>query len=87
MLEFDFYYFFSFLLMLFVWTYTILCWIDSVRTTRQFLRGQDEGHRLMRLYLSHLLVTIRLKPLAEELLQIGLWVVILGVLVWLRFFW
>ena len=80
---FDIYFFFSVLFTLFIWTYTILCWIDSARTVQKLLSGTDHGHRLMRLYLSHLLVTVRVRPLAGELLQIGLWVVILGALYWL----
>ncbi|GMU81942.1 MAG: hypothetical protein AMXMBFR47_18130 [Planctomycetota bacterium] len=37
------------------------------------LRGSDPKLRMLRLYLSYQLVTIRLRPLASELLQIGVW--------------
>lgn len=48
------------------------------------LRGNDPKLRMLRLYLSYQLVTIRLRPLASELLQIGVWSAALAGLWWVH---
>jgi hypothetical protein len=72
---------FSTLLTLFVTAYYTLVTTMTVRETVRLLRGQDPGRRLLRLYLSYQLVTLRIRPLAGELLQIAVWLAILA-LIW-----
>lgn len=48
------------------------------------LRGHEPQKRLLRVYLSYQLLTLRLRPSWRELVQIGGWTVILLVLWWLH---
>ncbi len=48
------------------------------------LRGDDPQKRLLRLYLSYQLVSVRVRPLMGELWQIALWCLVLLLIWWLH---
>jgi len=59
---------------------SIYCGLMGVGTLvrlRTLLAGDEPSRRLARLYLSYQLVTIRIRPLAGELVQIGIWTAVL----------
>ena len=57
--------------------YTILVTTVTIFKIAHLLRGRDPRKALLRAYLSYQLVTIRLRPLAADLLEIALWLVVL----------
>lgn len=50
----------------------------------RLLMGNDPRKRLLRTYLSYQLVSVRIRPLAGELVQIGVWTLVLIGLWWLH---
>lgn len=76
--------FYLFRTMLFVGlsVYYILATSVTIWRLVTLLRGRDRAHRLLRTVVSYQLVTIRLRPLAGELVQIGFLIVVLVVLWW-----
>ncbi len=48
------------------------------------LRGREPHKSLLRLYLSYQLLSVRLRPLRGELLQIAFWGTMLAVMYWLH---
>lgn len=64
--------------------YTLVTTVTAGWHVLRLLRG-DTGHRrLLRTYLGYQLLSVRLEPLGGELLQIALWLTMLGVLWWLH---
>jgi hypothetical protein len=67
--------------------YYVISTVTMITRGVVLLAGTDPRKRLLRTYLSYLLVTIRLRPLAGELLQIAVWTAVLlllyGMHVWL----
>jgi hypothetical protein len=61
--------------------YGLTTTIAIIRLT-QLLRGTDPRKRLLRVYLSYQVASIRIRPLLGELLQIGFWVAILFLIWW-----
>ncbi len=84
MSEFDPFAFYRTLLFVFLGIYTVLTMVSAVARVCRLLAGGGTGKRLLRLYLSYQLVSIRLRPFAGELLQIGLLVAMLVVIAWLH---
>lgn len=64
--------------------YFVITTTATVVRVTAVLAGSDPRKRLLRAYLSYQLASIRLGPLADELLQIAFWVTILVVLWWLH---
>lgn len=60
--------------------YTLLTTAATAWQIVVVLRGDDPRRKLLRTYLSYQLVTVRLQPLAGELLQILLWCAVLLIL-------
>ena len=71
-------------LFLFLAIYAVLTVWSAAWRVRRVLAGTDPGKRLLRTYLAYQVVTVRLRPLAEELLQIGFWSALLVVMWWLH---
>jgi len=65
-------------------TYLVLTTSATMWRVASLLRGSDPQRRFLRLYLSYQLVTVRFKPLADELFQIGCWLAALTGLWWLH---
>lgn len=66
--------------------YTVVSAGMTAVQTAALLRGAEPQRRLLRTYLLYLLVSVRLRPLAGELAQIGLLTAALGGLWWLHGF-
>ena len=71
-------------LFLFLAIYAALTLLSAVWRVRRVLAGTDPGKRLLRTYMAYQVVTVRLRPLAGELLQIGFWSALLVVIWWLH---
>jgi hypothetical protein len=84
MQEFDLFTLFRTLLFVALTTYTVLATVSGLRRVVGLLRGRDPRKRLLRAYLGYQLVSLRLRPLAGELLQIAFWVTMLVCLWWLH---
>lgn len=69
-------------LMLLVTIYYTVVTVVAVWQIAVVLRGSDPRRRMLRLYLSYQLVTIRVRPLASELTQIAVWSAALAALWW-----
>lgn len=74
----DLFEFYSAALFAFVTIYYVLVFTVAGWQIARILRGADTHKRLLRTYLSYQLVTVRVAPLASELLQIALWCLILA---------
>ncbi len=64
--------------------YTLVTTATAGWHVLRLLRGDTSRHRLLRTYLGYQLLSVRLEPLRGELLQIALWLTMLGVLWWLH---
>jgi len=84
MTEPDLFIFFRTLLFLFLGAYSLLLLASGLWRLRLLLSGPQTPRQLLRLYLSYQLLTIRLRPLRGELLQIGLWTLMLCLVWWLH---
>ena len=82
--EIDVFYIFRNLVFVFVTVYTVVAMAASIRRTWTFLSGEDPAKRLARRYLAYQLVSVRFRPFAGELLQIGAWGVALVVIYWMH---
>ena len=63
--------------------YTLVTTVGSILRVAVVLSGSDPEKRLLRAYLSYQLVSVRIRPLAGELLEIAFWVAVLLGLWWL----
>jgi hypothetical protein len=63
--------------------YTVMVLATGLMMLR-WLRGEDPYRRLLRTYVSYSMCSIRLRPLAGELLEIAFWTTILVVIWWLH---
>jgi len=84
MAGFDLFIFFRTALFLFLAVYSLLLLGSSIWRLRVLFAGSDPAKRMLRLYVSYQLLTIRLKPLRGELGQIALWSALLACLWWLH---
>lgn len=64
--------------------YTIAVTVGTAVVVARLLRGDDPRHKLLRTYLSYTLVTVRLRPALGEIVQIGIWSMVLVWLWWLH---
>lgn len=64
--------------------YTVVAMGLTAVETAALLRGDEPQRRLLRSYLLYLLVSVRLRPLAGELIQVALLAAALGALWWLH---
>ncbi|MBL8879584.1 MAG: hypothetical protein JNG88_10740 [Phycisphaerales bacterium] len=64
--------------------YTIVVMAITIWFGAKVLAGRDPRKRLLRLYLSYQLLTIRVRPLAGELARTGFWTLALLGLWWLH---
>lgn len=78
MTDFDPFAFYRTLLFVFLGVYTMLTLVSGTVRLWGLLRGETKAKRLLRLYLSYQLISIRLRVFWRELLQIG---VLVGMLV------
>ena len=72
MTDFDPFAFYRTLLFVFLGVYTLLTLVTGAMRLWRLLSGQGTARRLLRLYLSYQLVSVRLRVFWRELLQIGL---------------
>ena len=84
MSEFDLFIFFRATLFVFLAVYSVLLLGTSVWRLTALFSGSDPTKRMLRLYVSYQLLTIRLKPLRGELAQIAFWLAALACLWWLH---
>ena len=63
--------------------YTLVTTVGTILRVAVVLSGSDPEKRLLRAYLSYQLVSVRIRPLAGELLEIAFWVAVLLGLWWL----
>ncbi len=84
MKEFDLFVLFRTLLFVALTTYTVLVTVSGLRRVVGLLRGRDPRQRLLRAYLGYQLVSLRLRPLAGELLQIAFWATMFLCVWWLH---
>ncbi len=75
--EFDLFIFFRTTLVIFLAIYSALILSSTVWRLTTLFTGDDPKKQMLRLYVSHQLLTIRLKPVRGELLQIVFWFLIL----------
>lgn len=75
--ELDLFELYSAALFIFVMIYYALVFGFAGWHVARILRGADKHKRLLRTYITYQLVTVRVAPLATELLQILLWCFIL----------
>jgi hypothetical protein len=80
--DFDLFVIFTNAIFVAVTVYYALWTVTMIRWTQQILSGGDPGRRLLRLYLSYHLITIDLRPLRNELLQLAAWMCVLVMLFW-----
>lgn len=80
MWEFDLFYLFRMMLVVFLTTYAALLTAATLWQLARILRGDDPRRRLLRVYLSYQLLAVRARPLAGELLQIAALAIILIIL-------
>jgi hypothetical protein len=71
-------------LFLFLAIYGVLTLWSAAWRVRRLLAGTDPGKRLLRTYLAYQVVTVRLRPVGGELLQIGFWLALLVIIWWLH---
>ncbi|MBU0637417.1 MAG: hypothetical protein KKB50_01025 [Planctomycetes bacterium] len=84
MAEFDLFVFFRTTLFMFLAIYTLLAGAGTIWRVTRALRGDDPRNRLLRLYLSYQLASVRLRPLSGELLMIAVWALALCSIWWLH---
>ncbi len=73
----DLFYIYRDSLTVFVSLYYALTITAGAWQVARVLRGNDARRRMLRMYLSYQFLTIRVRPLAGELLQILAWLLIL----------
>ena len=81
---FDLFYFFRTVLFFFLGTYAVLLTVASLNRVIGLLAGDGCGKEMLRVYVSYQLLSVRLRPLAGELVQIALLVAALALLWWLH---
>lgn len=64
--------------------YTVLTTAGTIWGVAVVLRGNDPRKRLLRAYLSYQLVSVRIRPLAGELLELAFWLAVLLGVWWLH---
>lgn len=64
--------------------YTVVVMAITIGFGAKILAGRDPRKRLLRLYLSYQLLTIRIRPLADQLTATALWSLALLGLWWLH---
>ena len=64
--------------------YTVVTAVGTIGRVVVVLRGNDPEKRLLRAYLSYQVLSIRIRPLAGELWEIGFWVAVLLGIWWLH---
>jgi hypothetical protein len=84
MFELDLFIFFRTMLFVFLTVYALLLLISSLWRLWALFAGSDREKQMLRLYISYQLLTIRLKPLRGELVQIAAWLAVLAGLWWLH---
>ncbi len=84
MLDFDLFILFRMLLVVFLTIYTVLTLISAGWRIYDLFTGDDPSKRMLRLYVSYHLVTIRLAPVRDELCQTTGWLLLLLGLWWLH---
>ena len=82
--QFDLFYFFRTVLFLFLGTYTVLLTVGSIGRLIGLLAGDGREKEMLRVYVAYQLLTIRVRPLMGELVQILLLVMALALLWWLH---
>ena len=85
MATFDLFILFRTLLVIFLTIYSALMLSSTLWRLVGLLAGNDPTRQILRLYVSYQLLTIRLAPVRDELIQIALWLVVLISLWWLHF--
>lgn len=80
----DLFTFFRSALFFFLGVYSLLLLISTIGRLRTLLSGGDTRKQMLRVYLSYQVLTIHVKPLADELAQIAGWLILLGILWWLH---
>ncbi len=81
---FDLFAFYRTTLFLFLGTYTLLLTISSVWQVVRLLAGPERHKEFLRTYVSYQLLTMRIRPVRGELLQIAALVALLGVVGYLH---
>lgn len=82
--ELELFTFFRTILFVFLAAYSILLLSTSIWQLTALFSGSDPKKQMFRLYVSYQLLTIRLRPLRGELIQIAFWLMVLGSLWWLH---
>jgi hypothetical protein len=78
---FDLFIFFRTTLLIFATTYSVLMLSSGIWRVVRLFGGENPRKQMLRLYVSYQLVTIRLRPVRGELLQLALLLVML-VCIW-----
>ena len=81
---FDLFTFYRTTLFVFLGTYTLLLTISSVWQLVRLLAGPERHKEFLRTYVAYQLLTMRVRPVRGELLQIALLVAALGILAYLH---
>ena len=82
--DFDVFIFFRTMLVTFLTIYALLTLSSTLWRLKGLFAGEHTDKQMLRLYVSYQMLTIRLEPLRSELLQIGLWLLILLYVWWLH---
>jgi hypothetical protein len=82
--ELELFTFFRTMLFVFLAAYSILLLSTSIWRLTALFSGSDPKKQMLRLYVSYQLLTIRLRPIRGELIQIAFWLMVLGSLWWLH---
>ena len=82
--ELELFTFFRTTLFFFLAVYSILLLSTSIWRLTALFSGGDPRKQVLRLYVSYQLLTIRLRPIRGELIQIAFWLMVLGSLWWLH---
>ena len=75
--EVDLFILFRTMLFVFLGVYSLLLLASTIWRLVALFAGSDPSKQMLRLYVSHQLLTIRFKPVWGELLQIAFWLAIL----------
>jgi hypothetical protein len=80
----DLFTFFRTTLFIFLGIYSLLLLVTGLLRLKALFSGSDRTKEFLRLYVSYELLTIRLKPLRGELVQIAVLVCVLAGVWWLH---
>ena len=84
MADFDPFILFRALLFVFLTIYTVLMLASTGWRIYDLFTGDDPGKQMLRLYVSYHLLTIRLRPVRDELFQIAGWLLLLLGVWWMH---